>query len=196
MPKIIPSVEINYRSDFALLANSYEIRKIVEIGTHRGIFARQLMSRFQGQLICIDPYLPFHRKAGGREADILQAVMAVQEWADRVQFVRASSPDILDDFPEWLSCYPPIRLVYIDGDHSYAGVANDISAWWKFLPADGILAGHDYDPGHSGVMQAVNEFAEHSGKTVRIVSGDKDSPPSWYVYKNEPTGLRRGIFNP
>ena len=45
-------------------------------------------------------------------------------------------------------------LVFIDADHAYESVRNDIVKWKNRAKK---LAGHDYDKGHSGVMQAVNE---------------------------------------
>jgi len=37
-----------------------------------------------------------------------------------------------------------IRLLFIDGDHSYEGCKNDILAWVPYLVPGGILAVHDY----------------------------------------------------
>jgi predicted O-methyltransferase YrrM len=37
-----------------------------------------------------------------------------------------------------------IRLLFIDGDHSYEGCKNDILAWVPYLVPGGILAIHDY----------------------------------------------------
>lgn len=35
-------------------------------------------------------------------------------------------------------------IIYIDGDHSYAGAFQDITNFWNVLKPGGILAGHDY----------------------------------------------------
>jgi len=37
-----------------------------------------------------------------------------------------------------------VRLLFIDGDHSYEGCKNDILAWTPYLVPGGILAIHDY----------------------------------------------------
>ena len=49
-------------------------------------------------------------------------------------------------------------LVFIDADHAYEAVAADIKAWLPKVSRGGILAGHDYDGGWPGVVQAVNEL--------------------------------------
>jgi predicted O-methyltransferase YrrM len=48
-------------------------------------------------------------------------------------------------------------FVFIDADHSYEGCAADIAAYLPLLAPGGLLAGHDYKPRWSGVIQAVDE---------------------------------------
>lgn len=54
-------------------------------------------------------------------------------------------------------------LVYIDADHSYESVYNDIMAWRPKVKSHGFIAGHDFtdpiaDPLHEGVSRAVTEL--------------------------------------
>lgn len=69
-----------------------------------------------------------------------------------------------------------LDMVFIDGDHSYAGCKGDIQAWMRNLKPGGILAVHDYnkqllaptrDGPHpkewTGVNRAVDELLLHSG---------------------------------
>lgn len=39
----------------------------------------------------------------------------------------------------------PVDLVFVDGDHSYAGCRGDIETWWPHLVPGGVLALHDYE---------------------------------------------------
>lgn len=48
-------------------------------------------------------------------------------------------------------------LVFIDGDHQYTSVADDIFRWQPLVAPGGILAGHDYLSA-IGVAQAVDEL--------------------------------------
>lgn len=48
--------------------------------------------------------------------------------------------------------------VFIDANHHYAECCADIEAWRALLKPGGILAGHDYWPVHTGVMDAVNRL--------------------------------------
>lgn len=49
-------------------------------------------------------------------------------------------------------------MIFIDADHSYDQVNNDIQLLKCHLPEkNAIIAGHDYDKNHPGVMKAVQE---------------------------------------
>jgi SAM-dependent methyltransferase len=53
----------------------------------------------------------------------------------------------------------PVDMVFIDGDHSYEAAKRDIENALKMLKPDGLLCGHDFNPGaHPGVVQAVKEL--------------------------------------
>ena len=54
-----------------------------------------------------------------------------------------------------------VDFVFIDADHSYEAVKQDILAWYPKVKPGGILAGHDYyldNPTWGGVYKAVNEI--------------------------------------
>lgn len=53
--------------------------------------------------------------------------------------------------------FETLDIVYLDADHSYEAVRDDIDAWWPKIVSDGWLMGHDYiDPQEgNGVMDAV-----------------------------------------
>lgn len=79
----------------------------------------------------------------------------------------------------WLAAGRPlIDLLFIDGDHSYAGCAGDILAWLPNVRAGGVVAIHDYDKAsndptdhgrrfpYPGVDQAVRELLLNPGLPV------------------------------
>lgn len=62
-------------------------------------------------------------------------------------------------------------FVYIDGDHRYAAVKEDLELYFKKLKVRGLLCGGDYGESgwwKGGVERAVDEFA--SNNIVKIVS--------------------------
>lgn len=187
---VVPSPEISHRVDFALLCNARGYKDAVEIGTDQGVFARDFLDRFRGHwLVCVDPYEPHGEFPYDRTIDAMIAVQALAEHHGRVRFIRMRSPEAV---PVVRSFVAP-EFVYVDGSHSEADVAADLRAWWDVLPPHGMLAGHDYDPAHPGVMAAVEDFARERGLVVRLTH-ECHAPPSWYIYRTEPAELMVRLF--
>lgn len=69
-----------------------------------------------------------------------------------------------------------VDVVFIDANHSYEAVRNDLEAWWPKIKKGGIMAGHDYfNPPPDGVKQAVDEFFQSLDLSIQIKEG------CWYV---------------
>jgi len=57
-------------------------------------------------------------------------------------------------------------FIYIDADHTYDAVKEDLGCWFPKLKKGGIIAGHDYclknvdQPNEYGVIKAVDEFRD------------------------------------
>jgi hypothetical protein len=61
------------------------------------------------------------------------------------------------------------EVVFIDMEHTYEAVKNDINCWLPKVKIGGYIAGHDYLGGWPGVMKAVDEIF---GKNNIMVIGD------------------------
>jgi len=63
-----------------------------------------------------------------------------------------------------------LDLVFLDADHSYEGVKADIAAWLPKVKAGAWIGGHDFENPDQrfrfGVCQAVDEWAEESGRAI------------------------------
>jgi len=71
----------------------------------------------------------------------------------KTTIVRKLSTDAAMDFGD-----ESLDFVYIDADHSYNAVKEDIAAWAPKVRRGGIVAGHDYyytRAGNIGVIAAV-----------------------------------------
>lgn len=76
---------------------------------------------------------------------------------------------------QWFRDYDGEKLdwIYIDGDHSYTGVINDLNNCLQVLKPDALIFGDDYkwdsNADKGGVKKAVNEFVEnHNAKLKKI----------------------------
>ena len=66
-----------------------------------------------------------------------------------------------------------IDMVYIDGDHAYESVKEDIELWVPWVKRNGFIAFHDYGTPHTpGVVEAVDEFVEKYGYELFAKDGD------------------------
>jgi len=175
--------QIGGRLGLAELCNVVGLTRAVEVGTDRGVFAADFLRKWRGEIFyAVDAYRPYPNMPYSRDADFLAAVQALQPYHARVRFLRMESREaaVLLQPPHY---FPP-QFVYIDGDHDYTQVAQDITLWWAALAEHGILAGHDYHESHQpGVWRAVNEFAINHPDAIVYLVGDYNQPDSWYVHK-------------
>jgi len=92
---------------------------------------------------------------------------------------RGPSPVVAAD---WAG--PALDLIFVDGDHSFAGCLADIRAWWPHRKPGGRMLGHDAWPG-GGVEAALRAWCEETGCTFRIY------PQTHYIWElfapTEPT---------
>lgn len=76
-----------------------------------------------------------------------------------VEIIRKNSTEWFNEFD-----IEKLDWIYIDGDHSYTGVINDLNNCLKVMKPGGIILGDDYKwdrPGDKGgVKKAVNEFVK------------------------------------
>jgi predicted O-methyltransferase YrrM len=160
---------------FAKLCDERGITRAVEVGVERGIFARDFLSAWHGEvLVCVDTWAPYPHMPYCRDGDFALAMLTLAPFIDRLKVIRHRSPEAA----KMLANYGPPGFVYIDGDHDYGQCLADITGWWPVLSSGGILAGHDHDA--AGVARAVREFADEHGLQVKR---DHDAPASWWTVK-------------
>ncbi len=126
---------------------------IVEVGTLFGFTTAMIASwmNSKNQLITVDNYcwnpwglLPAVHRA------LTRRVVAPFLSSQRVKIADMTSEEFFSTYAG-----PSPSLVFLDGDHSYQAVYNEI-AWAKKSGAS-LIAGHDYDAVAPGVIQAVDE---------------------------------------
>ena len=91
--------------------------------------------------------------------------------ADRITWHIRTSLEASGEFAD--SC---LDFVYIDANHRYFEVAQDIRAWWPKIKATGLLCGHDYFS-HGSVKQAVDEWAKSNNHYIFSTA------PDWWCFK-------------
>jgi len=152
-----------------------------EVGVFRGQHAQCILNTLNmGRLYLIDPWEDYQKWEGDHTAgkwsgkgekvsgeEIYQD--AHQRFKDRENITILKMPSLIAT-----KCFKTLNLpddeldfIYIDGEHSYAAVYEDLHAWWPIVKTGGVLAGHDYNMG--AVKIAVDEFAKEMN--IKIQTG-------------------------
>ena len=152
----------------------------VEIGTYLGDFADFILENSNNSVLyCVDPYLSYNdysdyiNKVTGQELFIKTFNTLRNKYGDRVKFIRKFSKKAVDNIPN------KIDFLYIDGNHSYKYVMEDLQLYYPKVKSGGYIVGDDAVDlddnlrnadgdvlihwskelfGHYGVVKAFNEF--------------------------------------
>lgn len=156
----------------ASLIQSNNFRTYVEVGVWKGDLFDYILKRCPNlvKMYGVDPYLStaYNSKQGGTINTIQQETFEIiyntikSKFADyfKVHILRMTSKTAAKRFND-----NSLDFVYIDADHSYEAVKNDIKLWYPKVKKGGILAGHDYISATPGVIKAVDECI--NGATIK-----------------------------
>ena len=134
----------NRRKDFlGHIIETNNFKTLVEVGTRYGGTIFYLLDRF--------PQL----KVYAIDSDISQFYNSTvaEKYGDRLIAIEGLSQNVAKQIPD-----NSIDLIFIDANHNYPYVKNDIKDYRKKLNDKGIMTGHDID--YPGVNKAVNELIE------------------------------------
>ena len=62
-------------------------------------------------------------------------------------------------------------LIFVDGDHSYSGVFDDLEASKKLIKPLGTIMGHDYSRTLDTVQRAVQDWTRREGTSYTVLAG-------------------------
>ena len=193
IPEMVGSV------DLAKLFGELGFRKGVEIGTDEGIFAEVLCKTIPNVLLtCVDPwkaqaYLPGEQPEGSEPQSYFdnryaETTAKLQNY--NVSFFKETSMKAKEYFLN-----DSVDFVYIDGNHDFLNVTQDIHYWYKKVKPGGIISGHDYVNypfrKYNHVKKAVQAYAKaYHLLPVFAVKQDKhglrrDRYRSWFIVKGD-----------
>ena len=156
----------------------------MEIGVHKGAFTRRILNKVQPRLLyLVDPW-KFETDSiykhswygglmGGSQARMdRRHQQMVERYAreiqqGRINILRSYSSlawaTLPDDHLDW---------VYIDGNHLYEFVRDDLHRALRVVKPGGLITGDDYGEGgwwQGGVKRAVDELVRETGR-VEVVA--------------------------
>ena len=78
---------------------------------------------------------------------------------DPLRVMRMESLEAADMFAGMKRRGGDIHFIFLDGDHDYSYVIQELRAWGPLIARRGMIAGHDWTDEFAGVKQAVTEYA-------------------------------------
>jgi len=137
-----------------------------EIGVFQGEFSKKIIEIVQPSKMYLVDIFTGIMHSGDKNGNNVQIInldetyeALKKEYADSktVEVCKAHSQQFLHAIPDNY-----LDFVYIDADHTYGGVKQDLEVAMKKVKAGGYIAGHDYSNKFDGVVKAVDEFCTNN----------------------------------
>lgn len=189
----VPDVD---RVDLARLFGELGFKVGAEIGVECGLYSKVLLESCHAHLFSVDPWKAYkgyreHVSQEKLDGFYQKTKQYLSMYSGRNTIVRKFSNEAAKDFGDGT-----LDFVYIDGNHEFRHVVNDIADWYPKLRKGGILAGHDYIRRKNadylmGVIPAVNGYCDAYNISPIIIFGRKaviegekrDRTRSWLIVK-------------
>ena len=190
------------------LQEKYPKGKGVEIGVFKGEFSKEILNVWDGTLYMVDVWRGIDEGYDDSSNhhihnDAYEKTMKnIKGLEDRGIMIRATSLEASKLFLD-----ESIDFIYIDANHAYDFVKEDIEFWYPKLKKGGLFSGHDYldlkwyeDPnflpnqkdkyifsggfynGVFGVNPAVDEFCKEKNYELNTTTDD-DFFLTWWLIK-------------
>lgn len=181
------------RDDLATLFAELGFTKGAEIGVEEGLYSEVLCKANQNlELLSIDAWAAYH---GYRDHTTQSKIDDIYERAKQRlapyndKLIKGYSLEVAETIPD-----ESLDFVYIDANHEFVHVVNDIAAWERKVKVGGIIAGHDYIKRKTNgylmhVIMAIHGFIDSYQIRPLFVLGRKEAHSNLDPKKGE---LREG----
>ena len=164
-------IESRYRIP-ELLNDLNLVGEMVEIGVAFGGYTRFFIENWKGEKIwLVDPYeeqpSEVYRERDKKPYSLwYKEIKELEDLDSRVQLLRKYSVDASRNFSDG-----QLDFAYIDANHEYSHVVDDLNHWYPKLKSGGLLAGHDYHNNINPPHYCEVERALHDWRNLNKVSG-------------------------
>lgn len=163
-------MSINTRADLAKYFAELNFKMGAEVGVATGAY---------GLILCESiPDLKYYGiDLWPRREQMVEAKKKLKGY--NVTLTRAGSLDAVKRFKD-----NSLDFVYIDADHRFDAVVQDLIFWTKKVRKGGIIAGHDYHAeGTCGVQPAVDGYLQSHSLTLNLTKDAKEGISWWFNKK-------------
>lgn len=154
---------------------------IAELGTFVGDYAQKILELAQPKELYI---VDIFANSPGTQWDVHVDDMSryfnvlTEKYHNNknIYVVKSTTSDFLSTISE-----NTLDAVYIDADHSYVAVKQDLALSYLKVKLGGFICGHDYD--HLPVKQALNEFLAFNKLELMYLTNEKNTDRSFVIQK-------------
>ena len=185
------------RDDLAAMCAELHFKFGVEIGVAEGHFSEVICKSNPDMIVTgVDQwkpyfgYLDYQRESTYKR--MLSHTLERMKPYGNYNILKTSSMDGATKFAD-----NSVDFIYIDANHDYDHVIEDITAWYKKLRPGGIISGHDYYTSRATnktkveVKRAVHEFMDKNeikpliiwGTNAEVPGQKRDEQLSWSFIK-------------
>lgn len=196
------------RNELPNILNQNNFKVGVEVGSFKGAFSKTILQNWNGKIYMVDVWrsLPTDEyddasNALYNDTSYSEAMKSIQGFEDRAFMLRMKSSQAIELFDD-----ESLDFIYIDANHAYDFVKEDMRLWYPKLKKGGLFCGHDYlkidwynDPnflennkdkhifgsegnyfGIFGVNPAVDEFCQENGYQSNVTD---EWFGTWWFFK-------------
>lgn len=159
---------------------------IAEIGVFKGEFSKFIFNNLKPKKLFLVDIFEGYVGSGDKDGNNMEFTNLETEYEllnsyfkqdKNVHIIKENSQNFISSLDDGY-----LDLIYIDGDHDYNGVKNDLNLSYNKIKNGGYICGHDYvSPRFDGVVNAVNEFCLEKGLKIDYIT--KDGCPTYCVKK-------------
>jgi len=163
------------RNNLAALYASLGLNIGAEVGVREGKFSRVICDANPGvELYCVDVWGQ-HSKYNLEDGErfLAEAKKRLQDF--NATFIREASAEAVHKFID-----ESLDFVYIDADHSFDHIMQDLIVWSPKVRSGGIVSGHDYYRTRGiGVVGAVDAYTKAHNIAPWFVCDEKEASFFW-----------------
>lgn len=196
------------RNELPNILNQNNFKVGVEVGSFKGAFSKTILENWNGKIYMVDVWRSLSTDEYDDSSNALyndtsysEAMKSIQGFEDRAFMLRMKSSQAIDLFAD-----ESLDFIYIDANHAYDFVKEDMRLWYPKLKKGGLFCGHDYlkidwynDPnflennkdkhifgsegnyfGIFGVNPAVDEFCQENGYQSNVTD---EWFGTWWFFK-------------
>ena len=152
--------------------------KGAEVGVCKGDFSKHICECVPGvDLLCVDlwgSYYHFSQESGDKHFEIATKKLAPYNCTLVRKPGQEAAMDVEDN---------SLDFVYIDADHRFDYVMEDLITWGRKVRKGGIISGHDwYRFRNNGVVDAVDVYAKNHFVNEWFITDEREA--SFFMVKN------------